>query len=141
MTIVYRSDPKLLKDYNKYKNKRDAALIYSILKNGKGYLMEESMGVYRIHNGGIWSGVEEAKRWESEFSVRSSIYDVEQSNIAAAYLARCLRINTVSRKYFLKKRKEVAKIAFIVRKHFGIKETVNLLFFMMFKINLFGRID
>lgn len=132
LTILYRSDPKLLEDYNKYKNKRDAALIYSILKNGKGYLMEESMAMYRHHKNGVWSGSDESKRWDSEFSVRKGIYEAEKTSIAANYLENCLKIKTIGRKELLRKINKLIYIINISFKHkngtFAIRDFIKLLF-------------
>lgn len=127
VTIIYKSDPKLLEAYQKYSYKRDASMIYSILKNGKGYLMEEPMAVYRIHSGGVWSGVNESKRWDSEYSVRKGIYDVEKDDMAAAYLGLCLKFTTVSRRHYIKMRKDIFKIVCIINKHFGMKNAIRLL--------------
>jgi len=57
LTAVYRNGKYLsLIPKQKYKYYRDDIFFYYVLKEGKGVLLSDIMGVYRIHDGGIWSG-------------------------------------------------------------------------------------
>lgn len=127
LTIVYRCEPKSMEAYMRYSHKRDAALIYSILKNGKGYLMKESMACYRVHSGGVWSKANESQRWDSEYSVRKGIYEVEKTDIAATYLENCLKIKTIGRAALIKRLKEVANVLYVVSKHKGFVPATRLM--------------
>lgn len=58
LSVVYRKSALDLDTYSKYAIYIDVALFYAILKNGKGYCMPDVMGVYRIHEKGVWSGLD-----------------------------------------------------------------------------------
>lgn len=57
LTTVYRNGKYLSEiPANKYTYYRDIVLYYYILKQGKGALLKDVMGVYRRHDGGIFTG-------------------------------------------------------------------------------------
>jgi len=55
LTAVFKNDKNVFEQLTKYKYGRDINLFYHILKTGKGFYFTEIMGVYRIHEGGIFS--------------------------------------------------------------------------------------
>jgi glycosyltransferase involved in cell wall biosynthesis len=55
LTIVFRSSTLQLFSLSCYRFSRDIHLEYHLLKEGKGYFIDESMGVYRHHEFGIYS--------------------------------------------------------------------------------------
>ena len=57
LTCVYRNGGYLKRiPVSSYPFFKDDILYYYILKEGKGMLFKDSMGVYRVHSGGVWSG-------------------------------------------------------------------------------------
>lgn len=79
LTCIYRKSALNLNDYYKYKNSKDVTLFYCLLKVGKGLFMKDNMAVYRVHNGGIWSGASNEKQLYSDLMTLKGIHDVENS--------------------------------------------------------------
>ena len=78
LTCVYRNkDYRSQIPYNLYKHSRDDIFYYYVLKNGKGALLRDSMGVYRIHQGGVWSGKTLIQRFENAEENAYNIFVVE----------------------------------------------------------------
>jgi glycosyltransferase involved in cell wall biosynthesis len=56
LTALFRNDISMLNKLSRYKYGKDVNLFYHLLKNGeKGFYFTEIMGVYRVHEGGIYS--------------------------------------------------------------------------------------
>ena len=55
LTVVFRNDYNYSEILNQYEYPRDVHLFYHILKKGKGYFLPFIGGVYRVHDGGIFS--------------------------------------------------------------------------------------
>lgn len=57
LTCVYRYGDYLKRiPFSLYPQYKDDIFYYYVLKEGKGVLLRDSMGVYRVHRGGVWSG-------------------------------------------------------------------------------------
>lgn len=57
LTAVYRNGAYLSDiPWRKYKYYRDSIFFYYLLKEGKGALLPDIIGVYRLHGGGMWAG-------------------------------------------------------------------------------------
>ena len=63
--------------YDFYPHSRDDIFYYYVLKNGKGVLLSDSMGVYRVHQGGVWSNKTLIQRYESAEENAFNIFMVE----------------------------------------------------------------
>lgn len=83
LTILFRRSSLNLKEYHQYSNAKDVTLIYHILKKGKGVFLKDNMGIYRCHDGGIWSKVNRPQQIKEELEALIGIYSVEQSLQAA----------------------------------------------------------
>ena len=55
LTVVFRNDHNYSSILSQYKYPRDVHLYYHILKNGKGFFFPFIGGVYRVHDGGVFS--------------------------------------------------------------------------------------
>lgn len=86
LSVVFKREALVLKRYNSYRKAIDITLAYHLLSQGKGYCMNEEMAIYRIHDGGIWSGSNDDARIVTNIEIRTAIYDVEKSDEAATFL-------------------------------------------------------
>lgn len=83
LTCVYRNGLYLKEiPREKYKYFRDDVFFYYVLKNGKGALMHDVMGVYRVHDNGAWSKLSFIDRNESSMFNAYNIYLVEKDKRA-----------------------------------------------------------
>lgn len=131
LTVMYRCDALDLCLYNAYKVSQDVILFYVLLKKGKGYCLPDIMGVYRIHNCGVWSGISLNGQRMLEFKQRLAIYDVEKSEEAALFLLR-LFARAMSRIWMLKHFRMLLKSTKILSKHYGVLFTIRLIFDRLF---------
>lgn len=86
LSVIFKREALVLERYNSYRKVIDITLAYHLLSQGKGYCMNEEMAVYRIHDGGIWSGSNDDARIVTNIEIRTAIYDVEKSGEAATFL-------------------------------------------------------
>lgn len=125
LSVMFRFKKLDLQEYSKYPYSMDAVLFFHLLKKGKGYMFIEKQAVYRIHNGGIWSGIDSMSQMKNEFKARIGLFTVEQSYEAAFFL-RNQFTKLISRKWMLKEWKMMLKTFCIISKYFGIVSTLNL---------------
>lgn len=74
LTLMYRKSALDLKDFQKYKYAKDFHLNYELLRKGKGYYMKEIFGVYNIHDGGIFSKLNQEMRHSIHFQVYGEVH-------------------------------------------------------------------
>ena len=127
LTVMYRCSALDLKRYERYGMSMDIILFYELLKHGKGYCFPEAMGVYRYHNGGVWSEVSQNQRRLVEFKARLAIYNVEQSDMAAMFLLYQFA-KAMSRRWMLEQWRMMVKVFRILKKHYGSKFVAKLIF-------------
>lgn len=118
LTVMYRHSALDLKQYERYGMSMDIILFYELLKHGKGYCFPEAMGVYRYHNGGVWSEVSQNQRRLVEFKARLAIYNVDQSDMAAMFLLYQFA-KAMSRRWMLEQWRLMVKVFRILKKHYG----------------------
>ena len=87
LTLMFRRSALELEKYIKYQNAKDVTLCYHILKKGKGVLLNDLMGIYRVHAGGIWQGANRIMRIKAELETAVSIYYVDK-DITSAILTK-----------------------------------------------------
>ena len=75
LTLVFRKNQEIFKQFEKYKYGRDVHLNYHLLKKGKGYYFKESFGVYNIHEGGIFSLKSKRKKIIDHFFLYQELYE------------------------------------------------------------------
>lgn len=89
LTCIYRN-----KDYHekiprkKYKNFRDDIFFYYVIKEGKGALLPDVMGIYRIHDAGMWSRSNYIEKKEASMYNAYNIYTVEHDKRAFRKILR-----------------------------------------------------
>lgn len=83
LTCIYRNGEYLNKiPRDKYRFHRDDIFYYYLLKQGKGALLRDVMGVYRIHAGGVWSSTQIEVRIEASAYNAYNIFQVEKDERA-----------------------------------------------------------
>lgn len=127
LTVMYRRSALDLIQYRSYGMSMDIILLYALLKNGKGYCFPESMGVYRYHDGGVWSEVSQNQRRLVEFKARLAIYRVEQSDMAAMFILYQFA-KAMSRSWMINQWRLFADVFRILKKHYGSWIVTRLMF-------------
>lgn len=127
LTVMYRRSALDLERYERYGMSMDIILFYELLKHGKGYCFPEAMGVYRYHDGGVWSEVSQNHRRLIEFKARLAIYNVERSDMAARFILYQFA-KAMSRKWILQQWRMMVKVFLILKKHYGSKFVAKLIF-------------
>lgn len=123
LTCLYRAVAFDLDYYIKFKNKKDLTLFYVLLKKGKGMLLSDCMGVYRIHQNGVWSGLSSNNQLISEIQTIKSIYDVERDFTSALMLKIFLQRNCENINFQIIKGefKLILSVWIIILKYFKIQ--------------------
>lgn len=127
LTVMFRRSVLDLHQYERYGMSIDMILFYELLKQGKGYCFPEVMGVYRYHNGGVWSEVSQNRRQLIEFKTRLAIYNVERSDTAAKFILYQFA-KAMSRVWMLKQWRMMIKVIQILKQHYGRLFVVRLMF-------------
>lgn len=118
VTLLYKKSVFCTDEYNEYKITRDTVLFYYLLTKGKGYYINDTMAVYRRHTEGVWTGCNRIQQWMSDYGVRISIYQKEQTSEAAVFLIN-LFYEDIGRLWFTKNPNIIITILKIAKKHFG----------------------
>ena len=127
LTVMYRRSALDLKRYEQYGMSLDMILFYELLKHGKGYCFPEVMGVYRYHDGGVWSEVSQNRRRLTEFKARLAIYRVEQNEMAARFILYQFA-KAMSRMWMLQQWRLMMNVWGILKKHYGRGFVAKLMF-------------
>lgn len=128
LTCMYRKSAFKLDEYTKYKNAKDLTLFYHILKSGKGYFMKDCMAVYRVHDGGVWSGKSNNQQLLSDLKTLKGIYEIDLS-LDAAQLMKSSLIKGCYRftpQFIFQNLILMIKIWNIMFKYFGL-ETIRII--------------
>lgn len=86
LSVMFRRSALELEEYSKYEIHIDVVWLYSILKREKGYCMPDVMGVYRIHDAGVWSSLNLNHQRIFSLRARKAIYDLEKTDEAALFI-------------------------------------------------------
>ena len=119
-TIMFKWDVLNIEHYSKYRIKTDTVLVYELLKQGLGYIMDAPMSLYRIHDFGVWSGIDNVKQWERCVDMLLSIHEIENSAVSAK-LVRTSLFYGIGRRDYLINIKLTIKILLIVGEYYGWK--------------------
>ena len=131
LSVVYRKSALDLDTYSKYAIYIDVALFYAILKNGKGYCMPDVMGVYRIHEKGVWSGLDLNHQRIFSLKAREAIYDVEKTDEAAMFILTQFS-RPMGRFLVVKECSMFMRITKILISHFGLRFVLRMWFDRLF---------
>lgn len=125
LTLMFRRSALALEEYMEYQNAKDVTLCYHILKKGKGLLLDDVMGVYRIHEGGIWQGTTRVLRIKSELETSLGIYDIDKDAISAELVKNVMCQFGYLGISFLKKNMLLyIRCIYAIFRHLGLKLTL-----------------
>lgn len=127
LTVVFRRTALESSRYSECRYRVDIVLFYFLLQHGLGYYLSDNMAIYRLHNGGVWSGINGYSKRLQEYQVRLAIYDLDRSD-AAARLIKTLCLKEVGRLFVLREFSIISRALFIVYRHFGVKAVLNIFF-------------
>lgn len=91
LTLVFRKNSIDIQNLISYINSRDFHINYFLLKKGKGYYFREVFGVYNIHQGGVFSSIDQEKRIKDSFEIYNELYKRNKDNYIRISLQRDLR--------------------------------------------------
>ncbi len=76
LTALIRKDcyDRIAQALTKYRLQRDVHLFYHLLQTGNGFLLNEDMGVYRVHQGGIASKKKEYEKLRTGYLIYKELY-------------------------------------------------------------------
>lgn len=118
LTCVFLHSALNLTHYSQYKNSKDLTLIYHILQKGKGYFINENMGIYRKHAGGVWSHSNLLQMRISDLKTIKGIWDVDHSNEAALMMKSYIELFINPKDYVLNIRYFIPYLK-VVKKKYG----------------------
>ena len=91
LSCVYRNGDYLKEIPSKaFKYYRDTIKYYYIIKQGKGLLLEDRMGVYRMNNGGIFAGTNTSRNALVTYDSLSTLYRLEKDSSVFRELNRVI---------------------------------------------------
>lgn len=82
LRTMYRMDAFQKASANCPMRLTDGILSYLVLKYGRGYGINEYMGTYRVHSGGVWSGISAFEKDYGNMLMFRSFYQYEKSLFA-----------------------------------------------------------
>lgn len=128
LTLIFRQTDVDWQDYARYKNSKDSTLAYFLLKKGYGYLLNDVMGVYRIHSSGVWSSISRVKQIASGMSSFIGVCKCEKDIISARCLYNyiCSR-KSLGKKFILKKGLLLIESLIIISRYMGFKSMIRCL--------------
>lgn len=125
LTVMFRANQFDERIYSQYPVSNDAILFFHLLKKGKGYMIPQEMGVYRVHAGGVWSSKNIFSQQKMDIYSRIGLYEVEQSYEAAFYLRGLFSVSK-SRLLIIQEWKLMLKSFKIISCYFGLFSTLKI---------------
>lgn len=86
LTMVYRNSMFDYTAYVRYRYYRDTHMIYHLLKNGKGRILNFYSGIRTIHDGGISSMIPASQAIEDGLHIAQELYDYNYDQYTKRYL-------------------------------------------------------
>lgn len=119
LTVVFRTEVcKKICEVN-YNGFKDVTLFYALLKYGKGYIFPNVWGIYRIHSGGVFTGISVKKRLIGNIKTVKGICEAEKTEISAVFLKNILEysLQFVGVRFFLQNIKLLSGCILLLKKH------------------------
>lgn len=87
LTVVLRKDAMDIKLLKKLKNVFDYMIFYSLMKNGKGYLLNFEGGIYRKHAGGVCTSNTVINHSTQHYNAFKALFEIEKSDLLKSIVA------------------------------------------------------
>lgn len=100
-TYLIRRDYLDLKWVDIYPDYRDLYYFYHLLEFGKGRAFNKIVGVYRLHEGGVYSSLETEKKLRTSIDIFNNIKKINNDSRADIQIVRDLDL-LISKYYYLK---------------------------------------
>lgn len=126
LCMVYRKSVLENERLKRYRYVIDTVFVYNMLTQGKAFCFSDVMGVYRIQEKGIWSGIDSNEKIFLQLKATKAIYDVERSAEAARFLLFQFS-KPISRIWLLKNIKRVKPMLDNLAEFYGLGFVVKLL--------------
>ncbi len=96
LSLVYRAE--VLDEYRKMGSSLDYILVYFLFKNGDAYIFNEFWGVYRRHEGGVWSKSSMLRKAQKAYAAVKHLYEFDPNpNTRYKYYDRYATLFVLSR--------------------------------------------
>jgi glycosyltransferase involved in cell wall biosynthesis len=93
LTVLFRKEDVEDIDFTQYRYLKDVHLYYHILKKGKGFCISSILGVYRMHENGVFSSLKPLNRLLSNFYPYQELYRVNRDEFSRRkYLSCCMKL-------------------------------------------------
>ena len=113
LTLMYRKELLYSQKKPKYKYSRDAHRNYHLIKQKKGYYLKEVLGVYNIHDGGIYSPLSEASKLRTHLNVYSELYEHNKDDVHLRYKVFKIYIKLIINNRFIKANPDITRFYLI----------------------------
>ena len=80
LTLMYRNLDFSNLELFQYRYSRDVHFIYHLLQKGKGFYFLELFGVYRLHDGGVFSSKSEREKAILRYRINRELYQINRDN-------------------------------------------------------------
>ena len=130
LSILFKRSALDIKSYCNCRCHLDIVLAYLLLEKGMGYCIPEVMAVYRVHNGGVWSGANSDVHHCVNFDVRLALYELKRNKDSAIFIISYLK--RFGRRWMLKNARTLIKAFRYIQEQFGMKYTMRLICMVLF---------
>lgn len=99
LTLLYRKDSSEEYFNTKYQYGKDLHLYYHLLKKGKGYYLSEVLGVYSVHEGGIFSLKSQDSKTLTAYNLAKELYQKQGDTYSRKLYGRSIQKILVTQYY------------------------------------------
>ena len=90
LTLMYRRTALDDFQYQRFKWCRDVHICYHLLRNGDGIYMNDVLGVYNIHDGGVFSLTSSDSKLVTHYNIYSEIHECYNDEVSRIILYYCI---------------------------------------------------
>lgn len=128
LTLVFKKSALDIIRYSRYQYAKDLSFCYHLLKSGKGYIINENMGVYRHNIGGVWVGANRVQQITSDIKAINGLCEIEGDETSAKFLLnRLMRHKYLGLSFLTNQFKLYMNSLRIIGKQLGILSVLRVL--------------
>lgn len=140
LTVFFKKELLNLEILNKYQYLRDVHISYHLLKAGKGYYLKEVLGVYHIHSGGIYSGIQEVAKRLDKYKLYDELYQKSPDDYTRFRLLKSI-LKLLSNDTYKKSNDPTLSKSFLLQRAFKLSNGKDEVFnIIRFAYPLFHRV-